>query len=222
MTIEKSSGLLVRFYAVVAALSLLANLYVFLKPGISIPEYPDQKLLNSLRRIGSSSLVSTDQINVEKNTSDRSSSSIFTYSYDDGSKLLANLVRVRKRDDFKIETYGLLTKNIEQIYLKNSSSINITPPSHMGTVGKDKFIQTCVVPKGKQLSDSDYRLSNLTAIVERLNPANNTIYDKVLGTKKNIDYSCLVLTYRLPAEVKDKSFTHWQEVVRNVQKALGS
>jgi hypothetical protein len=220
-TIESFSPL-VKSYAVVTALALLANLYVFFKPGISTPEYPDQKLINSLRRIGSSSLVSTNRINVEKNSSDRSSSPIFTYTYDDGSKLLANLVRVRKRDDFKIETYGLLTKNIEPVYLKNSSYINIIPPSHMGTVGKDKFIQTCVVPKGKYLSDSDYRLSNLTAIVERLNPANNTIYDRILGTKKNIDYSCLVLTYRLPVDVKDRSFTHWQEVVRNVQKALGS
>jgi hypothetical protein len=217
-----SSTFLFRYYAIVVLLSSLATIYVLVKPGISTPVYPEKKLSQALNTIGSSSLIATSKINVDKNTSDRKLTPIYTYSYVDGSKILATMVRVRKKGDFKIETYGLLTKNIDSIYLKNSAFVNSLPPSHFGMIGNDKYIQTCVVPKSSQLSESDYRLDNLTSIVEHLNPRQNTLLDRVLGTKVAIDYSCLVLTYKPSSSSTKMPPTSWKEIVNSVQRALRS
>lgn len=196
-------------------------MYVLLKPGISSPTYP-KKLSNSLKKLGSSSLISIKEQKFEKDTTDRKLSSIVKYSYDDGSQILATMVRVRKKDDFKIETYGLLTKNIDPIFMKNSMFINTLPPSHSGIVGKDKFIQTCVIPGSTQLADSDFRLSELSKTLEKLNPRKRTLWDRFLGTAKSIDYSCLVLTYKIPPGSKQMPPRNWQTIVSNAQAALRS
>jgi hypothetical protein len=213
--------LLFQTYLFVLFVCSIFTIYTVLKPGISSPPYPE-KLDQFFKQIGSSQLTSTTQIKFKKNSSDRTTSPIYKYSYDDGSKILATIVRVRKKDDFKIETYGLLTKNIDPIYLKNSSFVNTTPPSHSGVVGKNKFIQTCVIPGSSKLADSDFRLAPLTATVERLNPRKKSLLDRFLGTAKSIDYSCLVLTYQIPASSNQIPPQNWQTIVSNVQDALKS
>jgi len=219
MTKQLSQKFLFQYYSFVLALSTVFTLYVLLKPGINSPVYP-KNLSNSLRKIGSSSLISVKEQKFEKDSSDRKLSSVFKYSYDDGSKIIASMVRVRKKDDFKIETYGLLTKNIDPIFLKNSMFINTIPPSHSGIVGKDKFIQTCVIPGSTQLADSDFRLSELTKTVEKLNPRKKNLWDRFLGTAKSIDYSCLVLTYKIPSGLKQMPPRNWLTIVSKAQAAL--
>lgn len=170
--------------------------------------------------IGSGSLISTSTTKLDKDSSDRTASSLHTYNYSDGSKLLAAIVRVRKRDDFKIETYGLLTKDIDQIYLKNSIISPSTPPSLSGMIGQDKYIQTCVIPGTRDIKDSDFRLDNLTAIVEKVNPGSDSLLDKIMGTKKHIDYSCLVLTYKPATDSAIIPPKNWPIIIKEIQKVL--
>lgn len=201
---------------------MTGTIYVVVKPGISVPNFPDNQLSNVLKRVGSSTLTSLTKLHVDKNSSDRKLSPIYKYSYSDGSSLLATIVRVRKRDDFKIETYGLLTKNIDPIYLTNSTVLDIVPPSLLGTISNTKFIQTCIIPGTTKLEDIDFRLGNLTAIIEKLYPKKTSIFDKLLGTRKHINYSCLVLTYQVSSHPNDVSIKKWQSLVREVQGALQS
>lgn len=220
MKIVPSAQVLIKFYVFMLVISLAACIYAVLKPGITSPLYPDAKMNRALRNINSRSLISSKKTVLDKDSSDRKVSPLFTYDYDDGSQILATIIRVRKRDDFKIETYGLLTKNIDPIYIKNSNIILSNPPSIQGFIGKNKFIQTCIIPNSTRLEDSDFRLANLTATVERLNPHNNTLLSKILGTKKIIDYSCLVFTYKPGQNLNEMPPKDWQEIVRNVQGAV--
>lgn len=166
------------------------------------------------------SLASSTKTALYYNSSERTTSDLHTYNYRDGSKVMAVMVRVKKRDDFKIETYGSLTKNIEPIYIKSSATMSSIPPSLSGFIGKDKFYQTCVVPKATRINDSDFRLDNLTRIVESVNPSSAGLFDKIMGWKKPIDYSCLVLTYK-PATSSDPiPSKSWQKLVQNIQKGL--
>jgi hypothetical protein len=217
-----SKKLLLQTYILSLISSLIGTTYVLVKPGISVPTFPDNQLSSVLKRVGSSTLSSLTKLDVDKNSSDRKLSPIYKYSYSDGSSLLATIVKVRKRDDFKIETYGLLTKNIDPIYLKNSTFLDIVPPSLLGTVSNTKFIQTCIIPGTNRLEDSDFRLGNLTTIIEKLYPKKTSIFDKLLGTRKHINYSCLVLTYQLSSNPNDLSIKKWQNLVREVQSALKS
>jgi hypothetical protein len=212
--------MVLRVYAFTVVLALAACIYAFLKPGISSPIYPDVKIDKALKDISLGPLISSSEIKLNKDSSDRKLSALYTYNYKDGSKILASIVRVRKRDDFKIETYGLLTKNIDPIYLKNSSPVKNVPPSLSGMIGTEKYIQTCIVPKSTRLDESDFRLNNLTSIVENLNPRSNTLFDKIIGTKKNIDYSCLVLTYKPASSLNEFPPPNWNKIVKHFQEAL--
>jgi hypothetical protein len=212
--------ILLKVYSFSVILALTACIYALLKPGISSPIYPKEKMDQALKAISSEPLISSSETKLDKDSSERKFSALYTYNYKDGSKVLATIARVKKRDDFKIETYGLLTKNIDPIYLKSPSFVNSIPASLSGMIGKDKYIQTCIVPKSTKLDENDFRLNNLTSIVEKLNPRPNTLMDKVMGTKKNIDYSCLVLTYK-PARTTNKfPPANWEAIVMNVQAAL--
>jgi len=215
-----SNKLLLRAYIISLKSSIIGTIYVLVKPGISVPTFPENQLSNVLKRAGSSSQSSLIKLHVDKNSSDRKLSPIYKYTYSDGTTLLATIVRVRKRDDFKIETYGLLTKNIDPIYLKNSSFLDIVPPSLLGNVSNTKFVQTCIIPGTNRPEDSDFRLGNLTETVEKLYPKKTSILDKLIGTRKNINYSCLVLTYQVSSNPKDLSIKKWQNIVREVQGAL--
>jgi hypothetical protein len=222
MTHKLSSPLLLKTYTFIVILSIASCLYVFLRPGIRPPIYPANKLTSALQDLGSSKLVTTTSTHLNKDSSDRTISPIYTYNYSNNSKLLATMVRVRKRDEFKIETYGLLTKNIEPIYLKNSMATPGIPPSLSGTIGKDTYLQTCIVPKSTRIEEADFRLNNLTSIVERLSPSSSSSLDKLLGNKKIIDYSCLVLTFKSSSQSKDQVHKNWRQIISNVQKALSS
>jgi hypothetical protein len=218
--IVPSTTLTLRIYSLAVFLALMACIYAFLKPGISSPDFPEIRMKKALNEIGTESLISTSKTVLNKDSSDRTVSPLHTYRYSAGSKVLAAMVRVKKRDDFKIETYGLLTKNIDQIYLKNSNVLLSIPPSLHGMIGKDKYIQTCVVPKTTNVEESDFRLDNLTTIVEKLNPASDRLLDKIMGTKKHIDYSCLVLTYKPANNSVRMPPENWTKIIKNVQAAL--
>jgi hypothetical protein len=207
-------------YIFTILVSLIACTYAIFRPGISPPIFPELKMKKALSNIEIGFLTSSSKIKLNKDSSDRTTSPLHTYQYRDGSKIMAVMVRVKKRDDFKIETYGLLTKNIDPIYIKSSTIVPSGPPSLYGVIGKDKFFQTCIVPKTKNINDSDFRLDNLTGIVERVNPRSNSILDKIMGWKKHVDYSCLVLTYK-PSNVSDqKPPESWQKVIRKAQEGL--
>jgi len=212
--------MVLRVYAFTLVLALAACIYAFLKPGISSPIYPKVNIDKALKDIGLGLPISSSEKQLNKDSSDRKLSALYTYNYKDGSKILATIVRVRKRDDFKIETYGLLTKNIDPIYLKNANAVKSVPASLSGLIGTEKYIQTCVVPKSTRLDESDFRLNNLTSIVEKLNPRPNTLFDKIIGTKKNIDYSCLVLMYKPASSLNEFPPSNWNRIVKHFQEAL--
>jgi hypothetical protein len=212
--------MLTRFYTPMVIISLASCIYAYFKPGIISPSFPNVEMKKALTTVNSATLLSETKTPLDKDTNDRKLSPLFTYSYNDGSKILAVIARVSKKDDFKIETYGLLTKNIEPIYLKNSSFINSIPHSIIGMLGKTKSIQTCIIPKTTRIEESDIRLSALNSTLEKLNPRSNSLSDKILGNKKHIDYSCLVLTY-IPQQSHQKIPTeNWIVIVKNVQRAL--
>ncbi|MFN9644483.1 MAG: hypothetical protein ACK6BG_05030 [Cyanobacteriota bacterium] len=217
---QASPRMTLQVYIFTLSLSILACLYVVFKPGISSPIYPEVKMRSALNNPELGSLASSTKTALNKNSSERTTSHLHTYNYRDGSKVMAVMVRVKKRDDFKIETYGLLTKNIEPIYIKNSATTSSIPPSLSGFIGKDKFYQTCIVPKATNINDSDFRLDNLTRIVESVNPSSASLFDKIMGWKEHIDYSCLVLTYK-PANSSDTiPSKSWQKLIQDVQKNL--
>jgi hypothetical protein len=211
---------LTRVYSSLLFLSLSACLYSYFKPGILSPIYPEEKLKTALSKLDTYTLTSASHTTLDKDTSDRKLTPVYTYTYSDGSKVLGTLVRVKKRDDFKIETYGLLTKDIEQIYLKNPRFTDLIPYSLIGSIDERNSIQTCIVPKTTKLGEVDIRLSNLTSSAESLHPQSFSLANKFLGTKKNIDYACLVLTYQPISKDQKLNFNRWTTIVRNVQDSL--
>lgn len=208
-------------YCFTISLSLFASLYSFLVPSISKPIFPSDEIKKSFLKLDSSSLVSVKTIQSTKDSSDRKLSSIYLYSFDDKSSILASIVRVRKRDDFKIETYGLLTKGISEFYIQNPRMTNSVPYSIYGLVGNRNSYQTCIVPRTTKLDEVDIRLSRLTTAVENLDTTRRNLLSKLLGNEKTHDYSCLVLTYQPSSESKrsDHSKT-WQSIIDLAQMAL--
>ena len=201
--------------------SLLASLYSLFVPGISKPIFPSGKMRENLLQLDLPSLLSFKKIDAAKDSSDRKLSSIYHYRFSDGSDLFATVVRVRKRDDFKIETYGMLTKGISEIYIKNPRMTNLVPYSIYGLINNRDSIQTCIIPGTTSLDKVDIRLSSLTASVRDLNASESNLTSKFLGTEKVRDYSCLILTYQ-PSTVlnpSDRSRT-WNSMIKLSQLAL--
>jgi hypothetical protein len=209
-----------RVYGSLLFLSLSACLYSYFKPGIFSPTYPAQSIKEALGSLDSEPLTSATQETLDKDTSDRKLSPLYTYKYSDGSQVLGVLVRVRKRDDFKIETYGMLTKDIEEIYIKNPRFTAMVPYSLIGSLNQKNSIQTCIVPQSTKLDDVDIRLSNLISSAESLHPQSFSLTDKLLGLKKDIDYACLVLTYQPASQDQTLTSNRWKTIVKNVQTAL--
>jgi hypothetical protein len=147
-------------------------------------------------------------------------SPIHEYTFRDGSKLLAVMVRIRKRDDFKIETYGLLTKGIDPIYIEYPTFNNTVPYSMVGIIDGKDSLQTCIVPGTTNLDQVNVQLFPLLAQADRLAGSSQSLASKFLGTDDRSDYSCLVLTYK-PKTVKGASVA-WTSIIRNVQIALSS
>lgn len=193
-----------------------------MKPGISPPIYPARKIADALDSVDNSKLVTSSINSLDKNDSDRKFSNLHHYKFENGSEILSVLARVRKKDDFKIESYGLLTKNISPIYMKSPRFLDKVPYSMIGLIENKRSLQTCIVPLTAKTEQVDVRLSSLTSTVKLISGQNEENFlSKILGFKKRYDYSCLVLTYK-PAAGDDQALNlkTWNSIVQNVQRAL--
>lgn len=210
-----------RFYIILIALSLLACLYSFAIPGIVAPPFPTSQVSEALKGEGSDRLLKVIEKGLDQDSSDRKLSKLYTYTYRDGSKILAIMVRVRKRDDFKIETYGQLTKNIKDIYISDPTSTNTVPYSVEGLLESRSSIQTCIVPGTAKLEQADVRLDGLLSSVDTVAPKQKSYLAKVLGTEPKEDFACLVLTYQPSSLVKQGNIKRsWSSIIGRVQSAL--
>lgn len=212
------------FYLLFLFLALVGCIYALLKPGISKPVLPTLKLSDSsiLGEQAGTRLVSSERIDLKKDTSDRKLSDLETYTFSDGSQLLSVMVRVRKQGDFKIEGYGLLTKNIDQIYMDNSSFSNSIPYSMIGILNNKKAFQTCIVPSSSSIEQVDVRLGPLTSVIKKSSQSEaNRLVMKILGKERMQDYSCLVLTYKPSTKFNaDPNSNSWRSIVQNVQRSI--
>lgn len=202
-------------------MAFLATLYSLLKPGISTPLYPAllSEKFNRTDILKSALPVTTKELG--QDTSDRKFSELYEYNLADGSRLLAVMVRVRKRDDFKIETYGLLTKNVDSIYIKSPTLSNSIPFSMTGTVHDRKTFQTCVIPGTTQLNQVNVQLFPLLIQADKLAGHGQSFVSKFFGTDDKSDYSCLVLTYQ-PKTTGTMSRDTWVSIISNAQLALAN
>ena len=208
-------------YVLVLVFSFLASLYSFFVPGISKPNFPVGKMREYLLQLDYPSLVSFKKTDTARDSSDRKLSSIYHYRFSDGSDLYATLVRVRKRDDFKIETYGLLTKGISELYIKNPRMTNSVPFSIYGLINNRDSLQTCIIPGTTKLDQVDIRLSSLTSSVRNLNTSASNIPSKLLGTEEALDYICLVLTYQPSIALNKLARSRtWNSMIELAQLAL--
>ena len=207
-----------RTYLFLVIAALLASGYSFFKTGITSPSYPAllSTKLKSFAIVRDS--VPPSSIPIESNTSDRMLSSMYQYQLEDGSYLKAVMVRVRKRDDFKIETYGLLTKGIDEIYIKSPTFIPNVPYSMIGLISGKESLQTCVVPGTKRLEDANVQLFPLIAQADRLAGNRQSLLSKLLGTDDRADYSCLVLTYQPHSMRTAKG--QWETIIKAAQLAM--
>lgn len=206
-----------QIYSSLVSIAFLASFYAFFKPGISPPTYP---ALFSKKLMSDSSVDSTISRDLGQNNPDRMFSRIHQYSFSDGSQLFAVMARVRKRDDFKIETYGLLTKNIEPIYIESPSFSNSVPYSMVGLINNKKTWQTCVIPGTGNLDQVNVQLFPLLEHVDRLSGENLSLISTFLGSDSSRDYSCLVLTFQPKAF--EMSRDAWTSIIRNAQLALST
>lgn len=209
-----------RPYLILIALALLASGYSYFKTGISSPVYPSILTSRLLALDSIEPPISTSSKLLDEDTSDRMLSPMHQYTFRDGSKLLAVMVRIRKRDDFKIETYGLLTKGIEPIYIKSPSFNNAVPYSMLGVINGKEALQTCVIPGTTKLDQVNVQLFPLLSQAEQLAGSSQSLSSKFLGTDDRSDYSCLVLTYH-PKSVKGATKA-WTSIIENAQLALSS
>jgi len=205
-------------YIILLVVALVASFYSFFKTGIATPTYPS--LLHSKLKTLSfiQGLATQSSIAIDKETSDRKLSPMYQYNFKDGSILKAIMVRVRKRDDFKIETYGLLTKGIDEIYIKSPTFIPNIPYSMIGLIAGKKSLQTCILPGTKNLDEVNVQLFPLIAQADRLAGNSQSLLSKFLGTDDRADYSCLVLTYQPHSlgSAKDQ----WETIIHTVQLAM--
>lgn len=205
-------------YIFLLVTALFASFYSFFKTGIISPGFPT--LLNSKLKTSSfvQGLATPSSIVIDKETSDRKLSPMYQYILKDRSILKAVMVRVRKRDDFKIETYGLLTKGIDEIYIKSPTFFPEVPYSMIGLIGGKKTLQTCIIPGTKKLDEVNVQLFPLIAQADRLAGNSQSLLSKLLGTDDRADYSCLVLTYQPHSfgTAKDQ----WPTIIHTVQLAM--
>jgi hypothetical protein len=209
-----------RPYLFLIVLALLASSYSYFKTGISSPVHPPLLTSKLLALDSIEPPISYSSKPLGKDTSDRMLSPIHQYIFRDGSKLLAVMVRIRKRDDFKIETYGLLTKGIDPIYIESPSFNNTVPFSMLGVIDGKKALQTCVIPGTTKLDQVNVQLFPLLSQADRLAGSSQSLASKLLGTDDRSDYSCLVLTYH-PKSVQQATET-WTSIIENVQIALSN
>jgi hypothetical protein len=189
---------------------------------ISIPSFPNPTVSDALESLPSSRLIRVSESNLDANSSDRNFSPLYSYLFNDSSRLLIVNARVRKRDDFKIETYGLLTKGVDQIYLENSRFIS-NPNSLRAFVDKKPVYQSCIIPGSNQLSDIDVRLTPLTSFIQRESGSSKNLITRVLGIDRKRDYSCFIITFFPNANLsEDEQLREWTTILKKLQNVLAS
>ena len=209
-----------RPYVVLFLFAFSACIISYFRSGISSPSFPP--LLTSMLNTSDigARLVSSESLQLAEDTSDRKLSSAKRYKFHDGSQLYAVMVRVRKRDDFKIETYGLLTKGIDHIYIESPTFVSSIPYSMIGLIDGVKSLQTCIIPGTSDLEQVNVQLFPLLSQADRMSGSSQSILSKLLGTDDRSDYSCLVLTFQ-PKSFKT-SQDIWRGIIRTAQMSMYS
>lgn len=173
--------------------------------------------------ISASKLVNVSRINSDADTSDRMLSPIYLYRFDDFSRILAVNVRVKKRDDFKLETYGLLSKGVKQIYLENSRLLGGPPFSLYSVVDNKPVYQSCIIPGSKSLNDIDVRLVPLTSLIAKKSNSSRSILSRFLGLSEKRDYSCIVVTFFPDGKISEAAHQEkWTLILTTLQKSLAT
>ena len=208
-------------YIALVFISTAACLYSFFKPGIASPPYPSP-LLNKVFVTNQPLHTSTLIKDLKQDSSDRKLSQLYQYKFSDGSELLSLMVRVRKRDDFKIETYGLLTKGIDSIYIKSPMFNPDVPSSMQGYIANRLALQTCVIPGSTRLDQANVQLIPLLDLIDQANRYNRSPLSKLIGIADQSDYACLVLTY-FPSNTNQShkvTRDQWSSFIARAQLAL--
>lgn len=225
ISISPSSFIALRkVYISFVGLASIACLYSLLKPGISAPIHPSSQMLSAMNAVDNLKVLSTETTKLDNDSTDRMLSKLYQYNLSDGGNVKSVMVRVRKQGDFKIEGYGLLTKNVSPIYIKDSRFSDSIPYSIIGILAKHQTFQTCIVPRSTKIEEVDVRLSPLTSIVRSMRvSSSNRWLSKILGLEKSPDYSCLVLTYKPSSKFTNTaSVRTWSAIVKEVQRALAT
>ena len=209
-----------RYYIVLISLSLLACGFSYYRSGISSPGFP-ALLTPTLEALTSvDPPQSSKSIQLDAESSDRKLSPATQYIFPDGSRLYAVMIRVRKRDDFKIETYGLLTKGIDQIYIRSPLFNSSIPYSMIGLIKGVETLQTCVIPGTTDLDQVNVQLFPLLSQADRRAGSTQSLLSKFLGTDDRSDYSCLVLTFQ-PKSIKAGQ-SAWRAIIQAAQLSMVS
>ena len=188
---------------------------------IDSPDYPETKLAASLQSVETIKLINTTNKKLLSDSDDRKTSQLYSYHYNDNSRLLSTMVRVKKKDDFKIEAYGPLSKGIKEIYIKNPSRIQETPVSIAGLIDNKSALQTCIIPGSKRLDEVNVGLTPLTNTIQQLRQQPRSLLGKILGTQQIVDYSCLVVTYIPHSDSSDLSTKkRWATILSQIQQSL--
>lgn len=212
-----------KVYSFLISLAVIASSYSLFRPGIAKPSYPDSLTSALLAKGFDLPLIASEEKNLEKDSTDRKISNLHHYKFADGSELLSLIVRLRKKDDFKIEGYGQLTKGFDPIYMESPVFSNRIPYSMVGLIKGNKYYQTCLIPGSRRLEQVDVRLYPLVALAESFVVRKRDLVSKVFGTVDKTDYSCMVLTFKLAPKKDEFSNTQtWISIINNIQKTLSN
>jgi|688.fasta_scaffold243535_3 hypothetical protein len=213
---------------------IIKNIYLFLivssaigcllssqSSSISKPTYPESKIKPALLSLSSSKLINSFAKVLDDSTSDRKVSSLYTYNYDDSSRLLIVNVRVKRRDDFKLEAYGLLSKGLKDIYLENSRLIGGPPFYLKSMINNQPVYQSCIIPGSRELDEIDVRLIPLTSVIEEKSEISRNIFSKLIGSSIKNDYSCFVITFFPDKKLNENDqLQKWNTLLSNLQQIL--
>lgn len=209
-------------YVFLIFMSSLACIVSSQNSKISVPPFPDTKMRNALASLPTSKLIKASESSLDANSSDRSFSPLYSYLFNNSSRLLIVNARVRKRDDFKIETYGQLTKGIDPIYLENSRFIS-NPNSLKSIVDNKTVYQSCIIPGSNKLSDIDVRLNPLASYIARESNQSKNVMTRILGLEKKKDYSCFVVTFYPNGNFsEDEQLREWTTILKSLQQVLAN
>ena len=206
-------------YILLTLSALFACAYSYIRTSIDSPPFPSL-FTSKLKASMNDTFKSSKSFDLDNDTSDRKLSKVTRYEFRDGSHLFAVMVRVRKRDDFKIETYGLLTKGIDLLHIKSPLFSNNVPYSMIGSIKGVNSIQTCIIPGTTSLEQVNVQLFPLLSEADRIIGSNQSIFSKILGMDDRSDYSCLVLTFQ-PKSIEGAK-NEWQSIIRAAQLSMSS